>query len=205
MLKEDLHGGFTGQFAFEGSQFSFNVEGYGKPVVLTGSFSSKTSPYAWRFIFECLAGAYFVYSLDLARITGQDAHRDGCCSRLLLQFLKEIVGTEATIVSGRTEACSVVKTLRSSPEFARRAIILCPEGAKVVRARRSKIVVSELSPVKVPKALTAGIGRVHELPGMISPRRPDCGVCWRELAKSGALPAGKSPVRLCEDIIGFLG
>ncbi len=65
MLREDPLGGHIGEFGFRGKTLAYHVEGGGSPVLITHGLSGTVDSYDWRYIFDCLAGTFLVYSFDV--------------------------------------------------------------------------------------------------------------------------------------------
>ncbi|WP_424359313.1 hypothetical protein [Methanocella sp. MCL-LM] len=193
MLREDTNGDFVGCFAFEGRNYEYRVRGYGRPVLITASISPRYGSYAWRYIFECLAGTRFVYSLDVEGMirvgenTGPEHH-----AKLIEAFLREIIGVRSTIIAGEREYTDATSAALEARSLVDKVIFLCPGGAEGFRLR---------GPVVAGKGTgTAAVPALDRLRQTTAGSR----ICTVLRSGNSPLPGGKSPLRICEDLMKLL-
>jgi hypothetical protein len=194
MLREDPNGDFIGEYTFKGRAYQYRVRGYGKPVLITASMSPRSDSYTWRYLFECLAGTYFVYSLDIESLY-RDAERVGSLhyAKLIEAFLRDVIGVRSSIVSGDKEYVAVRTAAFEARALVDRIVFLCPGGVGGYRLRGSIVARNISEIVGVPK------------PGKLRRMTEGSGVCNTRWLRSGAMPGDKSPIRICEDIMQLLG
>ena len=194
MLREDPEGDYIGEFAYDGRDYEYRVRGYGKPVLITASISSRTGSYAWRYLFECLSGIYFVYSLDVESLY-KTADEVGPLhyARLIEAFLREIVGARSSIVSGDIEYAAVAAAAREARALVKRVVFICPGGIGGYRLRGSTVAkdIAKLVGVPVPEKLRSMV------------QGP--GPCTSRWLRAGAMPGDKSATRVCDDVMRLLG
>jgi len=103
MHKADPLGGYTGTYGRDGEQIAYHVNGTGRPVLMTMGLSARGGSYDWRFIFDCLAGTFKVYALDLL---GLEDNRPGLkygashYQKLIEGFMESVVGEKMSVISG---------------------------------------------------------------------------------------------------------
>lgn len=193
MLREDTNGDFIGCFAFEGRNYEYRVRGYGRPVLITASISPRYGSYAWRYIFECLAGTRFVYSLDVEGMIREGEKKgQGYHAKLVESFLRDIIGVRSTIISGDLEYAAAASAAVEARSLVDRIIFLCSAGAGGFRLRGAVVAGRGTEPAVVP-----ALDRL---------RRTTAGAHVCTILRSGksALPGGKSPARICEDLMELL-
>ena len=194
MLREDQNGDFVGEFSFDGRKYEYHLRGYGKPVVITASMSPRYGSYAWRYIFEYLAGAYFVYSLDIeGMIREEEDAGHSRFEKLIEYFIREIVGVRSSIVAGVREYAVARGAACEARALVDRIVFLCPGGVGGFRLQGSTIAETATKMIGVPA--------LAELRKITTGAR----VCTDRMPHSRDLPGGKSPLRVCEDIMRLLG
>lgn len=193
MLREDLNGDFVGKFAFEGRDYEYRVRGYGKPVLMTASISPRYGSYAWRYIFECLAGTRFIYSLDIEGMLIESGKTGPFYyAKLIEYFLREIIGVRAVVLAGERDFAAATIAAFEARALVESIIYICPGGAGRYRLRGPVIA--------MPATKKVGILSLAELRKMTSRAR----FCKNRQPRPGALPGGKSPARMCDDIMRLL-
>jgi hypothetical protein len=194
MLREDQNGDYIGVFGFQGRNYEYRLRGYGKPVVITASMSPRYGSYAWRYIFEYLAGAYFVYSLDIEGMMRETENtRLSRYEKLLENFIREIVGVRTSIISGGREFAVVRAAACEARAMMNRIVVLCPGGIGGFRLRGSTIAETTRKLVGVPARAD------------LRDMTPGVQVCTDRMLHSSDFPGGKSPLRVCEEIMRLLG
>jgi hypothetical protein len=193
MLREDMNGDFVGDFAFDGRDYEYRVRGYGKPLLMTASISPRYGSYAWRYMFECLAGTRFVYSLDIEGMLIESGKTGPFYyAKLIESFLREIIGVRSVILAGEREFAAVTVAAFEARALVDSMIYLCPGGAGRFRLRAPIIA--------MPATRKVGIQALSVLRKMTAGAR----FCKSRRSRTGALPGGKSPARICEDIMRLL-
>jgi len=133
MLKKDPLGGFIGSFRYGKDEITYHVEGEGSPVLMTMGLSAAGGSYDWRYIFDCLAGAFKVYAVD---VLGLESHRHSLPhgSRYYLElveaFLEKVIGKRSSIISGPVEAPFALKASFERPGLIDKILIVSPDGAR---------------------------------------------------------------------------
>lgn len=193
MLREAPNGDFIGEFAFKGRSYEYHVRGYGKPVLLTASLSSGESAYAWRYLFECLAGVAIIYSLDLESLVRRDAGLGQARGGELIEaFVRETMGLRSTIISGDREGVMALKAASEARALVDRIIVLSPRGIDSFRPGRFSIA-----------GLAARSVDIMPLAEQLL-KIPGTGKSALRRLRSRGLPGGKTPIRVCEDIMRLL-
>lgn len=193
MLREDTNGDYIGSFAFEGRRCEYRVRGYGKPVLITASISPRHGSYAWRYIFECLAGTSFVYSLDIESMMKSGETRDHAYhSNLIEYFLREVIGVRTAILAGDREYAAVTAAVIEARALVDKVVFLCPD-----RAGRFRLRIAIVAGKGTEKEVAPALDRLHRISAGTS-------VCTRSRTRTGAIPGSKSPARICEDIMRLL-
>jgi len=193
-LREDQQGDFLGSFAFEDRSYDYRVRGYGRPILITAGIFPKSNSYIWRYIYECLAGTYFVYSLDLEGLISEKK-RYGTLhyAKLVESFIRSVIGTKVSIISGYQESMPVLKAAVDMPSLVRSVMILSPGGIDHLKVQRSiaKAVMDRY--IRIPNDdLMSGPVDIGGFPkGFRRQRR--------------FLPGGMSPLRVCEYVMQSLG
>jgi pimeloyl-ACP methyl ester carboxylesterase len=133
MLKNDPLGGYIGAFRYGGEDITYHMEGEGSPVLMTMGLSAAGGSYDWRYIFDCLAGAFKVYAVD---VLGLESRRQGLPHgpsyylKLVEAFLGEIIGKRSSIISGPVEAPFALKASFERPRLVDKILIVSPDGAR---------------------------------------------------------------------------
>ena len=212
MLREDPLGGHIGEFEFRGKALAYHVEGGGSPVLITHGLSGTVDSYDWRYIFDCLAGTFLVYSLDVTGPSERLEFGRTHYSSLIESFVRKVIREKTSVIASPGEAPFVLMAAFQAPGMIDRVMLAYPDGAVLVRARGS------IGREAVERRL--GIPSVEELTGGKSWRLGGCGASVRRFAtgriasiggcnalfrRSGARPGGIDPLRLCDDAQRFLG
>ena len=212
MLREDTLGGYVGEFEYRGSTITYNVEGSGSPVLISRGLSAERGSYDWRYIFDCLAGAFLVYALDVTGPGDLLEFGRSHYSKLIESFLREVVGKRASIIASPVEAPFVLMATFEAPQLADRVMLAYPDGTVKIRVRGT------ISREAVQRRL--GIPSIDEVTGGWPWRLTGCGTSLRRFAtgrvagsdgytasfrRSGHPPGGIDPLRFCEQAMRFLG
>lgn len=212
MLREDMLGGYVGDFVFRGSTIAYNVEGSGSPVLIARGLSAERGSYDWRYIFDCLDGTFLVYALD---VTGP-----GECfefgrlhyAEMIESFLRDVIGKRTSIIASPVEAPFVLLAAFEAPRLVDRVMLAYPEGTVKIRTHRT------ISREAVQRRL--GIPSIDEVTGGWPWQLACSGASLRRFAtgrpagnightarfgRSGSPPGGIYPLRFCEQAMRFLG
>ncbi len=133
MHEKDPLGGYIGIFSHGKEKIPYHVEGEGSPVLMTMGLSAAGGSYDWRYIFDCLAGAFKVYAVD---VLGLESHRHSLphgpsyYQKLIEAFLEEVIGERTSIVSGPIEAPFAMKASFERPGLIDKMLIVSPDGAR---------------------------------------------------------------------------
>ncbi len=133
MARADAFGGYTGVFRYGGAEIDYHMEGEGSPVLMTMGLSAKGGSYDWRYIFECLAGAFKVYAVDLLGLESKRhslPHGSSYYQKLVEAFLEQVIGKRTSIISGPIEAPFTMKASFERPKLVDKLLIVSPDGAR---------------------------------------------------------------------------
>jgi pimeloyl-ACP methyl ester carboxylesterase len=133
MLKKDPLGGFIGSFRHGKDEIAYHVEGEGSPVLMTMGLSAAGGSYDWRYIFDCLAGAFKVYAVDVLGLESQRhslPHGSLYYKELVEAFLGKVIGERSSIISGPVEAPFALKASFERPRLIDKILIVSPDGAR---------------------------------------------------------------------------
>jgi pimeloyl-ACP methyl ester carboxylesterase len=212
MLRADPLGGHIDEFEFQGSVLPYHMEGSGKPVLITHGLSGTDDSYDWRYIFDCLAGTFLVYSLAVTGPSDRLEFGRIHYSSLIESFVREVIQEKTSVIASSVEAPFVLMAAFQAPGMIDRVMLAYPDGAVLVRARGS------IGREAVERRL--GIPSIEEITGGKSWRLGGCGASVRRFAtgriasiggcnalfrRSGARPGGIDPLRFCDDAQRFLG
>ncbi|AFD00721.1 hypothetical protein Mtc_1981 [Methanocella conradii HZ254] len=139
MLKEDALGGYIGAFKYMGDEFTYHLNGEGRPVLMTMGLS-RTGSYEWRYIYDCIAGAFQVYAIDVLELDDRrhsPGHGPAYYRGLIESFIKEVIGKRASIISGPVEAPYVLKASFEHPGLVDKVLIVSPDGVRRITAHDS--------------------------------------------------------------------
>lgn len=137
MLKKDPLGGYVGTFRYGKDEIKYHVEGEGSPVFMTMGLSAAGGSYDWRYIFDCLAGAFKVYALD---VLGLESHRQSLphgaayYQKLVEMFLEKVIGKRSSVISGPIESPFALKASFEHPALIHKILIVSPDGARRIAA-----------------------------------------------------------------------
>jgi pimeloyl-ACP methyl ester carboxylesterase len=137
MLKKDALGGFVGTYSHNGEKIAYHLEGEGSPVLMTMGLSPRGGTYDWRYIFDCLAGAFKVYALDVLGLEGDrpglkygsDHYRE-----LIEGFIATVIAEKTSIISGPMEAQYALKASFEHPGWVHKIMIVSPDGVRRIGA-----------------------------------------------------------------------
>jgi pimeloyl-ACP methyl ester carboxylesterase len=133
MLKKDPLGGYIGTFRYGDEEITYHVEGKGSPVLMTMGLSAAGGSYDWRYIYECLAGAFKVYAVD---VLGLESHRHSLphgpyyYQKLIEAFLENVIGERSSVISGPVESPFALKASFERPQLMDKLLIVSPDGAR---------------------------------------------------------------------------
>lgn len=213
-MREDPLGGYLGDFTFEGSAMSYNLEGDGRPVLITRDLSARAGSYDWRYIFDCLTGTHLVYGLDVMGSPGaRPRFSPRHYSRLIETFIREVIRERASIISGPVEAASALQAAFEAPRLVDRVIVAYPDTVARILIRGT-----------IAGAWwngRLGLPRLESIPGTKEGRQALCTTGVRQYSwgvangggrsgaprfcRSGYPPGGRNALRFCDDATWFLG
>jgi hypothetical protein len=212
MLQEDMLGGSTGEFSFRGLTIAYNVEGGGSPVLIARGLSAVRGSYDWRYIFDCLAGAFLVYALDIMGPGDLPEFGRSHYAAMIESFLRKVIGKRASIISSPVEAPYVLLAAFEAPRFVDKIMLAYPDGTVKIRTYGS------IARETVQRRL--GIPSIEEVTGGRPWRLAGNGASLRRFAtgrlagnngytalfrRSGSPPGGIDPLRFCDEAMRFLG
>jgi pimeloyl-ACP methyl ester carboxylesterase len=212
MLREDPLGGHIDNFEFLGKKFEYHIEGEGETVLITHGMSGGSDSYDWRYIFDCLAGRFLVYALDLTGTSERPVHGRSYYADFVEAFIRQIVRKRTSIIASPVEAPYVLLTAFQAPRLVDKVMLAYPDGTVIARAKGS------IARDAVERKL--GIPSIEEITGGRPWRPKGCGASLRRFAtgriasmsgcnalfrRAGASPGGIDPLRFCDDAIRFLG
>lgn len=211
MLREDMLGGEIGEFSFRGSTIAYNVEGGGSPVLIARGLSARRGSYDWRYIFDCLAGTFLVYALD---ITGPGDRLEFGRSHyveMIETFLRKVIAKRTSVISSPAEAPFVLMASFEAPRLVDKVMLAYPDGTVKIRTHGT------ISREAVQRKL--GIPSIEEVTGGWPWRLAGRGASLRRFAtgrltgnngyaalfrRSGSPPGGIDPLRFCDEAMRFL-
>jgi pimeloyl-ACP methyl ester carboxylesterase len=212
MLREDPLGGSIGEFAFMGKTCPYNVQGTGNPVLIAHGLSAARDSYDWRYIFDCLAGAFLVFALDITgpsdRLIFGRTHYAG----MVESFIRQVINRKTSIIASPAEAPFVLLAAFEAPRMVDRVMLAYPDGTVKIRTHGT------ISRDMVQRKL--GIPSIDEVTGGWPWRRVSGGASLHRYAtgqvtgnngatavfrRSGAPPGGIDPLRFCDEAMRFLG
>jgi pimeloyl-ACP methyl ester carboxylesterase len=194
MLNKDPLGGFIGSFRHGKDEIAYHVKGEGSPVLMTMGLSAAGGSYDWRYIFDCLAGAFKVYAVD---VLGLESRRHGLphgpsyYQKLVEAFLGKVIGERSSIISGPVEAPFALKASFERPGLIDKILIVSPDGARRI-ATHDTIGRSVLYRIlRIPKVESVMYGSIASKRSML--------VFLRKIRRSRAIkkvrPIGKGRMR----------
>jgi pimeloyl-ACP methyl ester carboxylesterase len=137
MTLPDQFGGSVKIFRYGRDKIAYHVEGEGRPVLMTMGISAAGGSYDWRYIFECLAGAFRVYALDVLGMESQRhsqrhslPHGSSYYQKLVEEFLAKVIEGRASVISGPVEAPFALKASFERPRLVDKLLIVSPDGAR---------------------------------------------------------------------------
>jgi hypothetical protein len=133
MLKKDAMGGYVDTYRYNGEDVVYHVEGEGNPVLMTMGLSARGGSYDWRYIFDCLAGAFKVYAVDvlgLERERPSLRHGSTYYEELIRGFMGSVIGKRSSIISGPMEGQYALKASFECPKLVDKVLIVSPDGVR---------------------------------------------------------------------------
>ena len=133
MLGDDILDGKVGTFRYKGEDVAYHVDGKGSPVLMTMGLSAIGGSYDWRYIYDCLSGAFQVYALDVLGLE-HERHRisHGPCyyEEMIEEFLAKVIGKRSSIISGPVEAQYALNASFEHPKLVDKVVIVSPDGTR---------------------------------------------------------------------------
>jgi pimeloyl-ACP methyl ester carboxylesterase len=133
MLRDDALDGYVGTFKYKGEDIPYHTDGQGTPVLMTMGLSAIGGSYDWRYIYDCLSGAFHVYALDVLGLE-RERHRleHGPCyyQELIEEFLEQVIRERSSIISGPIEAPYALKASFEHPKLVDKVVIVSPDGVR---------------------------------------------------------------------------
>jgi pimeloyl-ACP methyl ester carboxylesterase len=133
MLKKDPLGGCVGTYEHDGEEIAYHVEGEGSPVLMTMGLSARGGSYDWRFIFDCLAGTFKVYALDVLGLEDEKpwlSYGTSHYQKLIEGFMTSVVGEKMSIISGPVDAQFALKAAFEHTSLVEKILIVSPDGVR---------------------------------------------------------------------------
>ncbi|HTX43093.1 MAG TPA: hypothetical protein VMC61_00090, partial [Methanocella sp.] len=133
MLENDPLGGYIGKFRYGKGGVTYHVEGEGSPVLMTMGLSAAGGSYDWRYIYDCLAGTFKVYAVDVLGLESRRhslPHGPSYYQGLMEEFLEKVIGKRSSIISGPVEAPFALKASFERPKLVDRILMVSPDGAR---------------------------------------------------------------------------
>lgn len=133
MLKRDPLGGYMGIYEHDGEKIAYHVEGEGRPVLMTMGLSARGGSYDWRFIFDCLAGTFKVYALDVLGLEDEKprlSYGTGHYQKLVEGFMESVVGERMSLISGPIDAQYALKAAFEHTSLVEKILIVSPDGVR---------------------------------------------------------------------------
>lgn len=133
MLKKDPLGGYIGTFRHGKDKVAYHIDGEGSPVLMTMGLSAAGGSYDWRYIFDCLAGAFQVYAVDVLGLESRRhslPHGPGYYQKFVEAFLEKVIGKRSSIISGPIEAPFTLKAAFERPRLVDKILIVSPDGVR---------------------------------------------------------------------------
>jgi pimeloyl-ACP methyl ester carboxylesterase len=133
VARADAFGGYIGIFHYGSDEITYHMEGEGDPVLMTMGLSAEGGSYDWRYIFECLAGAFKVYAVDVLGLESKRhnlPHGPSYYQKLVEAFLAQVIGKRTSIISGPVEAPFTMKASFECPKLVDKLLIMSPDGAR---------------------------------------------------------------------------
>ncbi len=125
--------GQVGTFRYKGEDVAYHVDGKGSPVLMTMGLSAVGGSYDWRYIYDCLSGAFQVYALDVLGLE-HERHRisHGPCyyEEMIEEFLAKVIGKRSSIISGPVEAQYALNASFEHPKLVDKVVIVSPDGTR---------------------------------------------------------------------------
>ncbi len=140
MLQPDPLGGHIGVFLHGGEELTYHVEGEGRPVLMTMGLSAAGGSYDWRYIFDCLAGTFRVYAIDLLGLASRRhslPHGPDYYRKLIEGFLKVVIGKRSSIISGPVDAPYALKAAFERPTAVDKVLLVSPDGIRRIATHDS--------------------------------------------------------------------
>jgi pimeloyl-ACP methyl ester carboxylesterase len=212
MLREDPLGGHIDDFEFRGSTMAYHVDGWGNPVLITHGLSAAGGSYDWRYIYDCIAGAFLVYALDVIGPSDLLEFGRAHYSGLIEAFIRQVIRRKTSVIASPREAPFVLQAAFEAPQLVDRVMLACPDGAVKIRTHGT------IGRGAIERKL--GIPSIDEVAGGWPWRMMACGSSLRRYAtgrtaglsssvaafrRSGAQPGGIDPLRFCDGAMRFLG
>jgi pimeloyl-ACP methyl ester carboxylesterase len=212
MLREDPLGGEIGSFRFRGTTLDYHVEGGGLPVLIAHGLSARGSSYDWRYIYDCLAGAFLVYALDVTGSSDRLEYGRAHYSGLIETFIRKVIRGRTSIIASPVEAPFVLMAAFQAPKSVEKIMLTYTDGTIKIRTRCT------IGREAVERRL--GIPSIEEITGGKPWLLCGCSASLRRFAtgriagisgcnalfhRAGAPPGGIDPMRFCDDAIRFLG
>lgn len=133
MLKADPLGGYVGTYDHDGESITYHVEGEGRPVLMTMGLSARGGSYDWRFIFDCLAGTFKMYALDVLGLESDKPRLNygpGHYRKLIEGFMTSVVRERMSVISGPVDARFALSAAFEHPGLMGKVLIVSPDGVR---------------------------------------------------------------------------
>lgn len=119
-------------FSWRLGNISYRVAGSGAPVVLVHGIHAAASSYEMRHTLAGLASDFRVYAPDFLGFglsnRPQLRYTAAVYTDLLLDFLREVVGSPAHVIASSLSSAYAVVAASAHPELVQSLILICPTG-----------------------------------------------------------------------------
>lgn len=144
--KEVLDRKFNNYFEWRFGKIRYQKKGSGKPIVLIHNLTPGSSSYEFHKIFHELAKTNEVYVLDLLGYGLSDkpnlTYTNFLYVELISDFIKNVVGKKADIITSGDSSSIAVMTCQNNPEIINKMIFINPQDInqlKQIPGKKSKL------------------------------------------------------------------
>ncbi|RYX83692.1 alpha/beta hydrolase [bacterium] len=132
--------GLFGRYPARYGDLAYAIGGEGPPIVLVHSLDPGQSSASWRAVFDLLADDFTVYAFDWQGYGLSDPNPEGLNARefgaQLRDFIRDIVGTKATVIAHGSAAPLVLEAAESGQING--LILVCPDGSAPDEPRQTE-------------------------------------------------------------------
>ncbi len=132
--------GLFGRYPARYGDLAYAIGGEGPPLVLVHSLDPGQSSASWRAVFDLLADDFTVYAFDWQGFGLSDPNPEGLNARefgaQLRDFIRDIVGSEATVVAHGNAAPLVLEAAAGGK--IKGLVLVCPDGSAPDEPRKTE-------------------------------------------------------------------